>query len=157
MVRNLKLSIVLFALAAFANPLPGSAGTLFHHPRYLHARTDLRAAQYFLRVHDEPNVMHHVRAVDSHIEAAIHEIDHAAVIDHKDIEDHPHIDTNVDRPGRFRKVKALLLSARKDIGEEEDNPRAIGWRDVAYRHIDEALRQLHEAARDLHFDHIDDY
>ena len=57
-----------------------------------------------------------------------------------------------DRPGRFRKVVALLRSARNDISLEEDNPAAAGWRDVAYRHIDAALDHVHRAAVDLRID-----
>jgi len=132
-----------------------SADTPGRHPRYLRARTDLRTAQLLLRVHDEPNVMRHVDAVHGEIEAAIHEVDQAAVIDRKDFEDHPRIDTGLDRSGRFRKAMALLVSARRDINEEEDNPRAVGWRNAAFRHLDAAMDQLRRAARDLKIDHIE--
>jgi hypothetical protein len=132
-----------------------SADTPGRHPRYMHARTDLRTAQLILRVHDEPNVMRHVDKVHAEIEAAIHEVDHAAVIDRKDFEDHPRIDAGLDRPGRFRKAMSLLASARRDIGEEEDNPRAIGWRNAAFQHIDEAMEQLRRAARDLRIDRLE--
>ena len=143
------------ASALFAATL--SADTPGRHPRYLHARTDLRTAQLLLRVHDEPNVMHHVDAVHAEIEAAVHEVDRAAVIDRKDLEDHPRIDTGLDRAGRFRKAMALLVSARRDINEEEDNPRAIGWRNAAFQHIDAAMEQLRHAARDLRIDRIEGY
>jgi hypothetical protein len=146
---------VISCAALFAATL--SADTPGRHPRYLHARTDLRTAQLLLRVHDEPNVMRHVDAVHAEIEAAIHEVDQAAVIDRKDLEDHPRIDTGLDRPGRFRKAMALLVSARRDIGQEEDNPRAIGWRDAAFRHIDAAMEQLRHAARDLKIDRLEGY
>lgn len=127
------------------------------HPRYLKARTDLRAAQLFMRVHDEPNVMHRLREADAEIDMAISEIDRAAVIDHKDYNERPPIDANLDRPGRFRKAMSLLISARHDIGAEEDNPRAIAWRDAAYRHIDAAMDFLRKAARDLRIDHLESY
>jgi len=133
------------------------AGTPGRHPKYLRARTDLRSAQFLLRAHDEPNVMRHVHEMDAEIDLAIGEIDRAAVIDHKDLEEHPRIDTGLDRPGRFRKVMALLASARHDIAEEEDNPRAIGWRDAAFRHIDLAMEQLRKAARDLRIDRLEGY
>src|SRR5271155_5214145 len=129
-------------IAALLAPTAGSAETPGRHPHYLHARTDLRTAQLLLRVRDEPNVMAHVHAVDEEIDAAIREIDRAAVLDHKDMDDHPRFDARLDRPGRFRRAMALLASARRDIGQEEDNPRAIGWRDVAFRHIDGAMEQL---------------
>jgi hypothetical protein len=79
------------------------------------------------------------------------------VLDHKDIDDHPHIDTSLDRPGRFRKVMALLASARRDISQEEDNPRAIAWRNDAFRHIDAAMEEMRKAARDLRIDRLEGY
>jgi hypothetical protein len=128
---------------------PGSYG---RHPRYLHARTDLRVAQYLLRVEEEPNVMRRMRDADREVEAAIGEIDHASVLDRKDLEDHPRVDTGLDRRGRFSKIVALLKSARADIAGEEDNLSARGWRDVAYRHIDDAMESVRRAAIDLRFD-----
>lgn len=128
---------------------PGSYG---RHPRYLHARTDLRIAQYLLRVEEEPNVTRHLRIADREVEAAIGEIDQASFLDRKDLDDHPRADTNLDRRGRFSKIVALLRSARADIAGEEDNPSARGWRDVAFRHIDDALDSVRRAAIDLRFD-----
>jgi hypothetical protein len=157
MLRNMLIVMLALAFAAVPGPAPGSAGTLFHHPRYLHARSDLRVSQLLLQVHDEPNVMHHVHAADFEIGRAIYELDHASVLDHKDIDDHPHIDTSLDRPGRFRKVMALLVSARRDISEEEDNPRAVAWRNDAFRHIDAAMEQMRKAARDLRIDRLEGY
>lgn len=154
MTKTHKLWIsAVGAVALFA--VTASAGTPGRHPRYLRARTDLRSAQLLLRVHDEPNVMRHVDAIHAEIEGAIHEIDQAAVIDRKDLEDHPRIDTGLDRPARFRKAMALLVSARRDIDKEEDNPRAIGWRNAAFQHIDAAMEQLRRAARDLKIDHLE--
>jgi hypothetical protein len=144
-------------IAALLAPTAGSAETPGRHPHYLHARTDLRTAQLLLRVRDEPNVMAHVHAVDEEIDAAIREIDRAAVLDHKDMDDHPRFDARLDRPARFRRAMALLASSRRDIGQEEDNPRANAWRDVAFRHIDLAMEQLRKAARDLRMDHLEGF
>jgi len=44
--------------------------------------------------------MRHLREADAEIDRAVREIDHAAVIDHKDLEDHPSIDRSLDRRGR---------------------------------------------------------
>jgi hypothetical protein len=154
-MRNTKLPIIIAVAASLlAITTVASAG---RHPRYLHARTDLRTALLLLRVHDEPNVIHHVHQADWEIDAAVREIDHAAVIDHKDLIDNPPIDSHLDRPGRFHKTLELLRSARADIGREEDNPNAIGWRDAAYRHIDAAIDQIKRAVRDLHMDHAEGY
>jgi hypothetical protein len=156
-MRITKVHTVLFAGAVLFAAVSATADTPGRHPHYLRARSDLRTAQLLLRVRDEPNVMRHVHAVDVEIDAAIREIDHAAVLDRKDMEDHPRFDANVDRPGRFNKAMALLVSARRDIGAEEDNPRATGWRDLAYRHLDGAMDQLRRAARDLKIDHLEGY
>jgi hypothetical protein len=158
MLKKFRLLFLMLAIAGMLQPISTSSAAVFgHHPRYLHARSDLRAAQIIIGYHDEPNVMHHANAVKGEIERAIHELDIASVIDHKDIDDHPHVDTSLDRSGRFRKCFALLKSARKDINEEEDNPNAIGWRDAAFRHIDAALDQLRKAARDLQIDRLEEY
>lgn len=145
------LTTAVFA-ATILLPVSGRAETPGRHPRYLHARTDLRVAQMLSQVREEPNVMRNLRRCDEEIAAAIHEIDVASVIDHKDIDDHPRVDTSLNRTGRFRKMMTLLDSARRDVSQEEDNPRAIAWRNAAFRHIDAARDFLRRAAVDLRID-----
>ena len=145
-----KASLLALGMALLlAGLIRVSASAGGHHPRYLHARRDLRAAQLLVKVRDEDSVMRHLRNADYEIGKAIFELDSAAALDRKDIEDHPRIDTSLNRTRRFNKVMALLISARRDISEEEDNPNAIGWRNAAYRHIDEAMNVMRKAARDL--------
>jgi hypothetical protein len=153
----MKLTLALAAAAALVVSVVASAETWGRHPRYIHARSDLRTAQWLLRVHDEENVMRHLGRAAEEIDAAVHEIDHAAVMDHKDMYDHPPIDQRLDRPGRLHKALELLKAARADISREEDNPRAIAWRDAAYGHIDAAIEQIHRAIRDLRIDHMEGY
>ena len=143
----------LLTLTVMLAPIIVSADAPGRHPAYLRARTDLRTAQMLMRVHDEPNVMRNLRAADEEIEAAIREVDRAAAIDRKDLDDHPRPDVNLDRRGRLRKVVELLRSSRRDLAREEDNGPARGWRDAAYRHIDAALGHVHRAAVDLRLDH----
>ena len=152
MIRKSFLAAAALAALATLIPVSGKAETPGRHPHYLRARSDLRGAQFLSRVREEPNVMRNLKRCDEEIEAAIHEIDVAAVIDRKDLDEHPRIDTHLDRNGRFRKMMELLDSARRDIGQEEDNPRAIGWRNAAFRHIDEARNSLKRAAIDLRID-----
>jgi hypothetical protein len=142
------LGLAVFALA----PVQTKADTPGRHPAYIHARSDLRAAQWISRGSEDPNVTRRLHQADQEIEAAIHEVDRAAIIDHKDVDDHPRIDEHLDRNGRFRRMMELLQKARADIGREEDNPSAIGWRNLAYRHIDKAMEFVHHAARDLRID-----
>ncbi len=156
-MKSAKLPVILAAAVALAVSAAAFADTPGRHPHYLRARTDLRTAQLLLRVQDEPNVMRHVRQVDREIDLAVGEIDRASVIDRKHIEDHPPFDRGLDRRGRFRRAMALLVGARADIGREEDNPRAAGWRDAAFRHIDAAMGQLRRAAHELHMDHLEGF
>ena len=144
-----KLFSVVFLAAAVSSPSLLRADTPGRHPAYLHARSDLRTAQWLMRVHDDPDVMHRIHQADIEIDRAVHEMDVAARFDHKDLNDHPPIDTSLDRRGRFRTAMELLQRARADIGREEDDPSAIGWRDLAYRHIDAAMGFVRHAAHDL--------
>jgi hypothetical protein len=147
-----SLTLCLIGMAVAIAPAVVNADTPGRHPAYLHARSDLRRAQFLLRVREEPNVTRRLIEADHEVEAAIAEIDRAAVLDRKDFEDRPHVDTGIERRGRFRKIVELLRSARADLGREEDNGRARGWRDEAYRHIDQALEHMHRASVDLHWD-----
>jgi hypothetical protein len=150
---KLRMLGVMLTIAATALVAPSGAGAEGRHPRYLHARTDLRTAQFYLRVREESNVTRNLRAAAAEAEAAIKEVDRAAVLDHKDLDDHPHIDAQIARKDRFRKIVDLLRSARADIAQEEDNPRAREWRNRAFAHIDRALESVHRAAVDARFDH----
>ena len=152
MIRDFKVYMLVFAAAAMLTPISGTADTPGRHPRYLKARSDLRVAQMLSRVREEENVMRNLRRCDEEIEAAIHEIDQAARFDRKDLDDHPRIDAHVARSGRFRKMMELLDSARRDITQEEDNPNAVGWRNLAFKHIDEARVSLRRADTDLRID-----
>ena len=148
--------IGLLFLAAAAIPA-GVADTPGRHAHYLRARSDLRSAQWLLRVHDEPNVMNHIRAVDQEIDRAVFEIDQASVLDRRDLRDHPPVDERMDRRGRFGRAMELLREARAEIDREEDNPAARGWRNRAFEHIDGAIDQLRRAARDLRLDHMEGF
>jgi hypothetical protein len=147
---KLKTLGVMLIVAVFA---PASGHAEGRHPRYLHARTDLRATQLYLRVREEPNVTRNLRAAETEVEAAIREVDRAAVLDRKDLDEHPRIDAQLARKDRFRKIVDLLRSARADIAQEEDNPRAREWRNRAFGHIDQALNAVRRAAVEARIDH----
>src|SRR5580704_17611509 len=135
---------------AFAVTLLAPAGiwAQYRHPRYLHARSDLRRAQFLMRIPDEPNVMRDMNTAADLVERAIHELDAAAMFDRKDIDDHPPVDTRMGRGSRFREVLRLLGSARNDISQEEDNPRAAEWRNRAFRFIDDAMAMVQRGGYD---------
>jgi hypothetical protein len=52
------------------------------------------------------------------------------------------------RGSRFREILRLLDSARRDIGQEEDNPRAAEWRNRAYGWIDNAMDRVRRGGYD---------
>ena len=120
------------------------------HPHYLHARSDLRKAEQLLRLPDERNVKQEENIAAREVHAAILEIDRAAVLDRKDVDDNPQIDTFLSHLGKFREIERLLQSAKRDISIKEDNHAAIGWRHQATVHLDLAERDVEITAhRDL--------
>jgi hypothetical protein len=146
MTMRHKLSLA--AVFAIALSLPLGMWAQYRHPRYLHARSDLRRAVLLMRLPDEPNVMRDMDAASGLVERAIHELDLAAMFDRKDIDDHPPIDTRMGRGGRFREVLRLLDSARNDISQEEDNPRAREWRNRAFGFLDQAAGYVRKGGYD---------
>ena len=152
-MRIRTFALGLIGMIAALAPTAMNADARGRHPAYLRARTDLRTAQFLMRVREEPNVTRNLERAAQETEAAIHEIDHAAVLDRKDMMDRPPVDTHLDRRHRMENILRLLRSARADLAREEDNGQARGWRDDAFRHIDAALEHVHRAAVDLHWDH----
>lgn len=120
----------------------------FRHPRYLHARSDLRRAILLMRIPDEPNVMRDMQAASGFVERAIRELDAAAMFDRRDIDDNPPVDTHIGRGSRYREILRLLESARRDIAEEEDSRRASEWRNRAFASIDNATAMVRRGGYD---------
>lgn len=135
-------SILLIAAIGHSKAVADIPGD---HPRYLHARTDLRRADILLNAPGYYNVTREMQLADNQIDAAITEIDRASVLDHKDIDDHPAVDTSLNRTGRLRRVYQLLQSAQSDISQEEDNYRAARWRNRSEYHIHQAARLIQRA------------
>jgi hypothetical protein len=138
----LVAAVVLATLSPFELAAQG------HHPRYIHARADLRRSVILMRIPDEPNVMRDMQEASGMVERAIHELDVAAVFDRRDLDDHPPVDTHLGRGGRFREILRLLGSARNDIDQEEDNPRAREWRNRAFGFIDGAMAKVRQGGYD---------
>ena len=86
------------------------------HPAYLTALTDLRHARAHLSA---PSASDHVDNLEQHaieeIDKAIGEIKHAAIDDGKNLNDHPPVDAQMDRIGRFHRAWQLLNKAHRDI------------------------------------------
>ena len=143
---GLALAILLSACAA---PHPSAAQ---EHPHYLHALSDLRWARSFLDRPQESNVMRDQYEAVQEIDHAINEIKRASIDDRKGLEDHPPIDSHLDHRGRLHQVMELLDSANRDLHAEEDNYAALGWRNAAIHHVDEAKKAVFHAMEDKRMD-----
>ena len=145
---------ILTTLATAIAPNIARADIPGNHPHYLHARSDLRRAEQLLQRPDEANVKREESAAAREVHAAIAEIDRASVLDRKDIDDHPAIDTSLSHQGKFSEIERLLQSAKRDISLEEDNRSARSWQHRADLHLDRAEQRVEIAAKR---DRVDDY
>jgi hypothetical protein len=136
---NTPRKIAWLAAVSIVTLVPFGLAAQGRHPRYLHARSDLRRSIRLMQIPDAPNVMRDMQAAADRVERAIRELDNASMWDRKDLDDNPPVDTRLGRGSRFREILRLLSSARNDIVQEEDNPRAAEWRNRAFREIDEAM------------------
>ena len=117
------------------------------HPHYLHARSNLRRAEALLRLPDESNVKREENNAAWNVRFAIRDIDIAATLDHKDMDDNPPINTTLRHQGKFAEIERLLQNARRDISRDEDNRFALSWRHRAEVHIAQAERRVEIAAQ----------
>ena len=148
LIQSLAVAVMLLA--------PTAASAQPRHPRYLHARSDLRRAYLFMRVHEEPNVERDLNIAADYVVGAIREIDNAARWDRRDIDDNPPVDIHLGRGSRFREIIRLLESARADIDREEDNPMAREWRNRAFRFIDDSIAMVRKGGYDKFRDEVGD-
>ena len=144
LLSALALAASFTALSASAADLPG------RHPAYLHALTDLRDARWNLehRAGDAAvSAQEDVAIVET--DRAIHEARTAAMEDGKNVEDHPHEDAHIDRPGRLHHALELLRKAKEDVAREEDNPETRDLRNRIVEHTDLAIEATRHAIHDV--------
>lgn len=146
LLSSLVASLLL--TACVAAPPPPSAAPV-HHPAYLHALSDLRAARWLIehRPGDPAQVADEQESVRQ-IDAAIGDIKRASIDDGKNLNDHPSVDAQPDRRGRVHQAVQILRKARTDIVREEDNGYANGLRDRAVGHIDAAIAAARRVFQD---------
>lgn len=152
---NSKIKLALYScLFVVALPFSASADLPGKHPAYLHALSDLRAARWMLE-HSPGD-----RAVSSHEDEAINEIDHAieefrkaAIDDGKSLHDHPNVDLPKEHSGRLHRAAELLRKVHQDTNQEEDDPSARGLKHRAIGHVDNALDATEHAIRDVEHHH----
>jgi hypothetical protein len=146
----LKSKLLLAAVAgatllgACASPPPPE-----HHPAYLHALSDLRAARWLIE-HRPGDWAQSVDEVESvrQIDFAINDIKQAAIDDGKNLNDHPQVDERSDHRGRIHVAIDYLRKARADIEHEEDNGWAASPRNHAIGHIDGAIHAARRVFND---------
>jgi len=150
MSKTLKLTLVAAAIAG-TTLLAGcaSAPAPEHHPAYLHALSDLRAARWLVehRTGDWAQSVDEVESVRQ-IDAAINDIKQAAIDDGKNLNDHPPVDERPDHRGRIHAAIDYMKKARGDLEHEEDNLGAKSPRFHAIGHIDEAIRAARRVFND---------
>jgi hypothetical protein len=132
-------------LAAARADFPG------RHPRYLHALSDLRTARWLLaHPSGDAAINFHENAAIQQIDAAIRELNQAAIDDGKNVNERPPVDVPIERgPGRLHKAHELINGARADLFIEEDNPEVLRLRHRAVEHVDRALQETNAAIWDL--------
>lgn len=146
MKERLNRTIVMAGIAVVALLASSAASAqTATHPHYIHARSDLAKARQLMQLPDEGNVMGQLRSAVTAVNQAIGEIDRASVLDKKDMDDHPAVDTNLKCLGKFREIFRLLRAAQTDIDQEEDNPAARPWRGRANGQINEARQYVKRA------------
>ena len=119
------------------------------HPAYLHALSDLRMARALLtRPARDAEVKWDENHAIAKLNAAIREINEAAIDDGKPIEDHPPIDARLRHRDRIRAAIDLMEKAARDIEQREDNGFARGLRGRAVGHLRDAIRWSREAIED---------
>jgi len=152
MSRKLTNTVLatLALCATFTTRSAGAADLPGRHPAYLHALTDLRAARWNLE-HRPGDAAVSAQEDVAIVEAdrAIREAKVAAMEDGKNIEDHPHEDADLDRPGRLHHALELLQKAKDDVAREEDNPEARNLRNRIVEHTDKAIEATRRAIHDV--------
>ena len=137
----ISILIVAVAMMASTSVIAGD------HPAYLKALANLRAARWLVDHHPD---MSWVRSKDEsaavmEMDAAISEIKHAAIDDHKDVKAHVNSQEGNDRLGRLRAALELLSKTRADIEKREDENFANGLQVRVFQHLDVAIRAIERA------------
>jgi hypothetical protein len=147
-----RLGLVAVAVVAFTLP----ALAQFPHPHYLHAMSDLRLARALLDRPDEYNVMVDQNQAVQAIDRAVGELARASINDGVDPRRYapPPADVRLGHRERLGKARVLLEAAYRDLMIEEDNMAALGWRDLAVKHIQAAHAYVDKALRDKNFDRM---
>jgi hypothetical protein len=114
----------------------------------LHALSDLRYARGWLTALGENNVMGRELDAVANIDKAIADIKSASIDDGKDLKFHPPVDVSVKHKARLIKALDLIKGAQADLAVEEDDQKALGWRQKAQQHVQAAIDATNQAIKD---------
>ncbi|HTB21696.1 MAG TPA: hypothetical protein VK914_03205 [bacterium] len=123
-----------------------------HHPAYLHALADLRAARWALN-HNPGGyaAIDDQTAAVAEINAAIGAIKQAAFDDNKNPDTHARADEALDYRGRLHRALDLLNDAHRDLAQREDNMDVIGLRNNSIEHVVSAAKLVKQSMYNAHF------
>ena len=137
--------------AAFALPLLLSTLAMAQmpgrHPHYIHALSDLRAAQWQIdhRRPEDGEIREDELVASDEVAAAIHSTSSAASADGKDLGWNPPPDAPAAYDGRLHAAIDLLRAARTDLALPEDDPMALRQQKLAILRVDAALHAAQRA------------
>lgn len=147
-MKHFAKTFLIAALAVFLLTSLSFADSPGKHPAYLHALTDLRYARAHL---DRPSRHYRINADEQHaiaeIDAAIHQINEAAISDGKPMSEHPPVDAAWTQTDRLNRALQLLDAARADIDQHESDGYARGLKKRAMKHIDTARKAVKDAIK----------
>lgn len=151
--RSLRVAMTV-GLFSLLVPIAAHAQWWQHHPKYLHAMSDLRTAYWLIQHHDtmDPMVNDEERRAMKQIRYAYQALKDASIMDDKDIDAQPPADmTWYDHRGRLHHALDLLRDAHNDVMGEEEDPAARGFRHNAMKRIDDAARATEDAIHAWNF------
>ncbi len=141
----------IFLGAALALPLLAStlatADEPGRHPHYIHALSDLRAAQWQIdhRRPEDGEVREDEQVSSDEVAIAIRSVTDAAYREGKDLGFQPPPDAQMAYGGRLHAAIDLLRAAHNDLALPEDDPVARGQQHAALLRVDAALHAAQRA------------
>ena len=135
-----------FALSLLASTW-AAADEAGRHPHYIHALSDLRAAQWQIdhRRPEDGEVREDEQVASDETSIAIRAVTDAAVREGKDLGFQPPPDAPLAYGGRMHAAVDLLRAAHADLAMPEDDPVARGQQHAALLRVDAALHAAQRA------------
>jgi hypothetical protein len=140
-VRAASLALPLLMSTLAMAQMPG------RHPHYVHALSDLRAAQWQIdhRRPEDGEMREDELVASDEVGAAIHSATAAASADAKDLGWNPPPDAPPAYDGRLHAAIDLLRAAHNDLALPEDDPMARNQQKLALLRVDAALHAAERA------------